>query len=341
MNPLREWNRFWFTPISARPLGAFRIAFGLVFLANLAVMTYDLDYWFTDAGLLRGREALEIAGPYRPSVLNWVSDPTTVRIFFAATAAAAVAFTLGWQTRIMGVLIYLGILSINHRNVITNSGADTLVLVMTFYMMLTPCGAAYSLDARREARRRGTVAEPLILPWSVRLIQIQLCLIYFDTAVLKCNGSSWLNGTALHYVFHNTEVGRPALSWMTNYPLGVNLLTYSAVITEFCLAFLLWFRPTRRWCILAGVGLHTGILFAVNIPIFGEMMTACYLTFLAPDELDAVLRTLDPRRRLRRGGAGARASLEIPGRIDPPAARAVPASLLAGSTPTKLQETRP
>ena len=27
---------------------------------------------------------------------------------------------------------------------------------MAFYLMLSPCGAAYSLDARRAARRRGT-----------------------------------------------------------------------------------------------------------------------------------------------------------------------------------------
>ena len=36
MNPLRAWNIFWFGPISARPLGAFRIAFGVIALANLA-----------------------------------------------------------------------------------------------------------------------------------------------------------------------------------------------------------------------------------------------------------------------------------------------------------------
>ena len=54
MNPLRAWNRFWFSPISARPLGAFRIVLGLVLLANLAMEAFDIDYWYTDAGLLQG-----------------------------------------------------------------------------------------------------------------------------------------------------------------------------------------------------------------------------------------------------------------------------------------------
>ena len=28
MNPFKDWSRFFFGPISARPLGAFRIVFG-------------------------------------------------------------------------------------------------------------------------------------------------------------------------------------------------------------------------------------------------------------------------------------------------------------------------
>ena len=64
MNPLRAWNVFWFRPVSARPLGAFRIAYGLAVLVHLAFLA-------PEAGLLalrrraaaRGTEARELAGP--------------------------------------------------------------------------------------------------------------------------------------------------------------------------------------------------------------------------------------------------------------------------------------
>jgi hypothetical protein len=317
MNPIRAWNRFWFGPISARPLGAFRVAFGVLALANLAIVSFDLEYWFTDHGMLVGTEAIEVAGPFRPSPLQWFHDPTTVRIFFAATSVVYLLFTLGWHTRVMGVLFYLATISIHHRNILTNSGADTVLLLLTFYMMLSPCGAAYSLDARRAARRRGTVAEPLIIPWAQRLIQLQIAFIYFDTALLKSNGSSWLGGTALHYVLNNTEVGRFSLYPLTDYPLAINVLTLGALLTEFSLAFLLWFRETRRAMICAGIALHFGILLTVNIPIFGELMIASYLTFLPPDEFDALLRTLDPRS-WRGRTRGRPAAAVIPGRVDGP-----------------------
>ena len=308
MNPIRAWNRFWFAPISARPLGVFRILYGLIVLSHLALISVDLDYWYTDRGLLRGDEAAATAGPLRPSILSYYQDPVSVRVALVATAAIAVAFTVGWRTRIMGVLLYLGQMTFYNRNLLTNCGPDQVMMITSFYMMLAPCGAALSIDARREARRRGTAAEPLIYPWAQRLMQLQLCLIYFVTAFLKCNGRAWLGGTAVHYVLFNREVGQFDMHWLAAYPVIVNIMTYGALGVEFGLVFLLWSRGSRRWIALLGVALHVGIWPMVNVPLFGEQMTALYLLFLDPDELSALGRFLSsPFRRLA-GRAGASAS---------------------------------
>jgi hypothetical protein len=321
MNPLRAWKVFWFTSTSARPLAAFRIVFGLILLANLALLWFDLDYLLTDHGLLVGTEAREVAGALRYSPLQWVQDPTSVRVFCGATALVYFLFTIGWRTRTMGVLSYLMTLSIHGRNLLTNSGADTLLLLLCFYMMLSPCGAAFSLDARRAARRRGTLAEPLILPWAQRLVQVHVSMIYLDTAILKSGGPSWLNGTAMHYVLNNTEFRRLPLDALTQYPVVINLMTHGALLTEFALAFLLWFRATRLPAICAGLALHSAILLTVNIPIFGEMMMASYLLFLTPEEFDRMLRALDPRPWL---GREPRRAAVIPGRVDGPSSPAGP-----------------
>ncbi len=303
-NPIRLWNRFWFGPISARPLGAFRIVYGLIFLANLALLAGEADLWLSDAGYFRGTESSELAGPLRWSPLQVVQDPATIRLWVAATAVVGVLFTIGWQTRWVGLLLYGLMLSIHHRNIPSCSGADTLLMIELFLLMLSPCGAAFSLDARRRARRRGTAADPLIVPWAQRLIQFQVALVYFVTALLKATGPSWANGTALHYVLNNAEFCRYTLG-LTSYPALINALTFAAVILEFALPFLLWFRAVRPWIMLAGLALHGGILLTVNIPIFGELITASYLLFLTPEELDGLLRGLDPRGwfRSRRLGA--------------------------------------
>lgn len=315
MNPIKAWNIFWFRPISARPLGVFRIILGQIVLAQLLLVWCDVNHWLTDRGILQGDEARLVAGPLRPSPLLWIQDPISVRIFLAATAVVAVATIVGWHSRISSLLLYLMMLSIHNRNVLTNCGPDTLLIILLFYLMLSPSGAAYSLDARRIAKRRGTVAEPIIVPWAQRLIQVQLCLIYLITAILKCNGSSWLDGTAIHYVVHNVEVRRFNLEWLAQYPLVINGLTHTGLIVEFALAFLLWFKPTRFWTAMAGVGLHIGALFLVNVPLFGEMMTLCYLTFLTPSELDTFLHYVNPRNWIR---SQHRTPPRINGRVDLP-----------------------
>ncbi len=318
MNPIQAWNVFWFRPVSARPLAAFRIVMGFLTLAHLGLLWCDLDYWLTDQGMLQGTESRDFAGVWRPSPLQWVQDPASVRVFMGTTALVATLFTLGWKTRVNGILLYLMVLSIHHRNIATNSGPDNVLLLMLFYLMLSPCGAAYSLDARRDARRRGTLAEALILPWAQRLIQLQLCLIYLDTAVLKCNGGTWLGGTAMHFVFYNRELGRFDLSALTQYPILINVLTTGTLFVEFALAFLLWFRATRTWMIFLGLALHTGVLFVVNVPLFGELMTACYLTFLTPGELDSAIHAMNPSRLFHRAS---RTSPLVSGRVDQAAAR--------------------
>ncbi len=302
MNPLRDLNRFLFGPISARPLGVFRIVFGLLILVYLGLMSVEFDHWYTGAGLLQGPEAREAAGPLRFSPLHYVNDPGVAHVFFAFTALVAVAFTLGWRTRLMSILLYLCVLSLYHRNVGSNGGPDAVPSILTFYMMLCPCGAACSLDAVRAAKRRGTAAEPLIIPWTVRLLQMQICLIYFQSCVIKCQGPMWMSGITVHYILFLREFRVFDMEWLAQYPLVINAMTHGALLIEFSLAFWLWFRPTRRWAILGGVLLHMGIRPILNVPGFGEVMIATYVTFLAPDELDALLRFLDPRPRLARLG---------------------------------------
>ena len=286
-------------------------------LLHLAFIAPDLDHWLSDAGLVRGAEAREVASPFQPSLLQWVQDPISVRVFFGATVGVALLFLVGWRTRLMGVLLYLALLSIHHRMLGCISGADVLVVITSFYLMLSPCGAAYSMDARRVARRRGTEAEQLIVPWAQRLIQIQISLVYFVTAVWKANGAAWLDGTAMHYILNNGEIRRFTFG-LTESPLALNAMAYGAILIEFALAFLLWVRKARPLVILSGIALHVGITAMINIPIFGELMTASYLTFLGNAEFAALRNALSPFGRKTR--AVANAPLPDGLRVDGPSA---------------------
>lgn len=310
MNPWRAWNRFWFAPTSARPLAAFRIAFGLIVLAHVALFFPESDEWLSGVGRLQGSEARELAGPLHPSPLQWVQDPLSIRLFLAGTGVVAAMVTLGWRTRITSVLLYGMLLSIHHRNMASCSGADVLMVVLAFTLMLSPSGAAMSLDYQRARKKLGAVFEPLIVPWAQRLIGFQIAMVYFATAMLKAGGKPWIDGTAVHYVLGNTEFHRLSFG-LTAYPTLTSAMTHGAMALEFALAFLLWFKAARPWILPAGLALHAGIMMTVQIPLFSEMMVIGYLTFLGADEWFAMARWFDRKRRSEQDRP------EIPGRVDP------------------------
>ncbi len=131
---------------------------------------------------------------------------------------------------------------------------------------------------------------------------MQICLIYFQSSVIKCQGPLWLNGTTVHYILFLREFRQFNMEWMAQYPLLINVMTHGAILAQFALAFWLWFRPTRRWAMLMGMMLHLGLSTILNIAAFGETIMAAYLTFMAPDEIDAFIRALDPRGWLARLG---------------------------------------
>lgn len=83
-----------------------------------------------------------------------------------------------------------------------------------------------------------------------------------------------------------------------------------------------------------------GIRPVLNVPGFGEAMIASYLTFLAPDELYALMGRLDPRGALARlGSVFPPANLWPAGRqVSLPALeRLEGAETLSGSSPLALE----
>ena len=294
MNPfklVRVWNSFWFAPVSRGRWGRFGSPWERS-RSSASSLGCDPIPWLTDAGIMRGPEARELAGPLRVSILQWVQDPLSVRVLLWVLAGVAIAFTIGWQTRLMSIILYIGMLSVHQRDVLACTGADCLLTIMLFHSMFCPCGASLSLDALRRKRRTGEDADALIVPWGQRLIQIQICILYLSTAILKSQGLSWLNGTAIHFPLNNEEVRRYTFGLDHAPVMLLNILTHTAMLIEFALAFLLWVRAARPTMLFLGFFLHLGMIMTINAPLFSELVLAGYLVFVTPEELTRVFGRL-------------------------------------------------
>jgi hypothetical protein len=293
--------RFWFAPTPTSTLALVRIAFGLLAFAWTVALTPDLSAFFTRDGLLPG----QIHGSGVWGVLGLEPSGWTVVAVYAAMLIASLALAAGWFTRLAAAVVFVGLMSFERRDPWVFNGGDGLLRVVAFYLMLAPAGAALSLDRRR--RHPGSLWEfPARAPWALRLMQIQLSVVYLGGVWDKVQGAAWNNGTAVSYALRVTDIaGLPTPAFLSHSPVVVNLLTYGTLATELGIGILVWNRRLRPWVLLVGVLFHLSIGWSIRVGFFGLTMFVLYLSFADPDW--AARRILAAREAIarRRGAAPA------------------------------------
>ena len=116
--------------------------------------------------------------------------------------------TIGLWSRAMSILAFLATVAYANRASLAQFGLDDTNAMMALYLMIGPCGAAYSVDNWRKRRRASgkLPVEPRIgANFAIRLLQVHLCVIYFFSGIGKAQGPLWWNGDAILMATANLE----------------------------------------------------------------------------------------------------------------------------------------
>lgn len=332
--PAPLWRRwllapvhFWTRPIRAEPLALFRIVFGATLLLSVLISyapylglylgddpllpSGQVDDWMSaNAGrfcLLRGPKNLppfdQMPAEYADAWTHWCERPANEYLLFGVWVASLAFVTLGLWTRPSTIVALLLTVSFHLRIVQTTNGGDSVARCGLFYLMLAPAGAVWSLDAwmkRRWRSRRGLAPDPspvFIPAWSVRLIQIQLCLMYFFTGLVKiaddlaaavqtgriAENADWLTGHAVYWVLNDIELNRVPYAWLAA-PLWLwQALSWGTLVFEIGFPFLVLSRRLRPWVLLGGILFHVGIWATTEVGWFSPMTICWYAVFLSPN----------------------------------------------------------
>ena len=283
----RAWNRFFFEPESPSPIGIYRFLVGLLLLANYALMYPDILIWFGQRGTLTPATGLRVSGGAGLNLLKLLPQSDAwVQIFFIFSCLVALTLMVGLFTRISAVLVFVTLVTLHHRNPVILNGGDSFLRVVCFFLIFSQAGAAFSVD-RLIRLARGKEAGPpkARAPWAMRMIQIQLAFVYFYAFVWKAMGTMWIGGTAVYYTSRLAEFWRFPVPYVFEHMWTIKLWTWSTLALEFALGTLVWIKEFRYWVLLGGVLLHAGIDYSMNIPLFGFIMCAAYITFVEPSDL--------------------------------------------------------
>jgi hypothetical protein len=282
-----SWQRFWFEPESTAPLVLVRVAFGVLVLAWGVTLAPDLLAFLGPEGVVPDASSYE--GPALWTLLDVFDSNAAVIACYVAMLAAAVSLIAGYQSRLAALIIFVALTSFERRNVwMTNSG-DELVRILALILVLAPAGNEVSKRA----------------PWALRLLQVQVSVLYLAAVWAKARGLTWNDGTAVSYAMRLEDIARFQLPHgLTQSELFANLLTYGTLAVEFSLGVLIWNRRLRPYVLVAGIGLHLSIDLTMRIGFFSWAVFVAYLAFVPPDRAQQVIdwvrsRQVD-RRRLAR-----------------------------------------
>ncbi len=214
--------------------------------------------------------------------------------------AASLCLIVGFRTRLASVLVFVGVVSFEHRTPSIFNSGDGLLRNVLFFLMLAPAGASLSVDRLRQARDRFWEF-PSRAPWALRLIQIQISVVYISSVWLKLHGPDWRNGTAVSYAARLQDFQRFVLPHaLTHSLLFSSVMTYCTLAIELMIGILVWNRAARPLVLGLGVSLHFGLGFDLRLGFFSEIMVASYLAFLSPamgERVVLAVRALVGRRR--------------------------------------------
>lgn len=250
--------------VGSRRLGIARIGIGAATLLKLAVLAPML-LALRDPGLLRVPMASWL--PPLPGDLV----PLVIGIWLVS----GVLFTMGWRTRVSGILLSCALLTTLLGDQQLYSNHLYLALTLTALLTVGDAGAALSADARRRGER------PRVPAWPVLLLRAQVTIVYGFAAIAKLN-LAFVSGAVL-----NAQLG-----WGSILPFPdalrrwevLSFLALLSILIEAFLALALWFRRTRRAGIIVGVAFHTAIVLGMDptaeLIVFSILMSSLYVLHL-------------------------------------------------------------
>lgn len=287
--------------IDLRTLALFRILLGTYILIDLCHRARDLVAHYTDAGVMP--RAVQMDYLYFSTwSFHFANGAAWFQaLLFLAAAFLAVLLIMGWRTRLVTVLSWAFMLSVQNRNTFILSGEDNLALLLLFWAMFLPIGARYSVDCAQD--RSGRFSGNAYFSVATVALLVQGMSMYFFSALLKTHPIWVPDGTAVYYALNLDYFVTPFALWFRQFEPLLTGLTYYVYALELIGPFLIFspifHRTLRTIFMLAFMTMHLAFVFFLEIGFFPLISIIMNLTFMPGwmwDKLSSWLprRSIDP-----------------------------------------------
>ncbi len=259
-----------------------RVAIGLYLVVHylkllpFAAAIFSSEGMLADPGLNPG--AMAAISP----LYVWDS-PAVVEGLVASLIAVSVSYTLGFQTRTMGVLLGLGSLFLWQRNMLTLNPSLPFLGFWFVIQAFSAPNPAWSLD-RWLARRRGFTEFVDSLPNDVTAaLWLVFTVAYSYSGYTKLISPSWQSGQAVGWMLSGPiGLDNPLARFVAGLPEPLLMLsTWGVVGLELLAPLALVQRFRTAWWWLA-LGMHMGLVCMVDLQDISLGMVVVHLALYGP-----------------------------------------------------------
>lgn len=267
-------------------LGPVRLLLGLLATWNWINLGLDLQNWLGADGWLPKAEAIAFRKstiPWGWSLWDYVPD-SAILPFYLVGLLVFLLWTAGAFCRFTGPLAWIFFHSSVRRLPIALYGFDAVIGTFILYLAVTGTGGESLSVDRLLSIRQGHKPLPersLRSTVAIRLIQLQLCLIYAGAGLSKLLGEPWWTGTAAYFLVANSEFrGISILETMGGSRIFTALATHIPLWTEISYPVLVWPKLWRPLILTLTIFMHLMIAVTLGLWEFSLAMIAANLLFI-------------------------------------------------------------
>jgi hypothetical protein len=286
--------------IDLRSLAVFRIAISLVLIYDTVKWFGVIEPFLSDFGVLTRAALLDGYNSNFQVSLHVISGQSFVMgLLLAVQLFFAFMLLVGYRTRIVSVLVWMLLASLQIRNGYVMSGADGMLRLLLFWSMFVPLGAYYSVD-RALGLSVNTIKPRYLSAGSIGLM-LQLLSLYVFTFILKRDPVWFDDFSAVYYALNIDIFATSTGVWLRDFPQAMTLLTFIVIRFEIIGPILL-FSPIyhsqiRMMMILAFIVFHLSLSATLEIDFFPYVCIAGWMMFLPAWFWDKVLPRLETDQR--------------------------------------------
>jgi hypothetical protein len=279
--------------VDTRALAAVRILLGLTLLGDLLYRALYFEMFYTDSGVYPLSTAEVSYTQFNGWSLHLLSGELWFQqLLFVLAGLFAVAFIIGYRTRLVGFVSLVLLFSLHGRNPAVLNGGDRLLRVLLLVALVAPLGERWSVDALRRGSARKTVAS-----FGTAALLAQPLAVFVANAIEKHKGETWYTGDGLEIAMRNDTMSIFLGDVLTDFPGLMTLLNYMwiGLLAGSLVLLLLPVGRLRALAALAYLGAFAGMGLTMSVGVFPYALAASVIPYLTPPFWDLLARFV-PRR---------------------------------------------